>query len=108
VKSCPKKIIKLVPCSYHTHILCSSQDKGVVVKQICNVGCIGCGLCVKVCHVNDIFLQNNLAVMKYNKCDNCGACITKCPTKCIISKINTDIAEQLKQTIKNFSLNIAK
>lgn len=90
VKSCPKNIIKLVPCNFQTHILCSSTDKGVVVKQICSVGCIGCGLCVKACPVQDIKLQNNLAVMNYDKCDNCGVCVVKCPVKTIVGKIKKE------------------
>ncbi len=106
VKACPKNIIKLVPCTYQVHILCSSKDKGAFVRQVCSVGCIGCGLCVKVCPVNDIVLQNNLAYMKYDKCNNCGACVIKCPTKCIVSI--SDINSHIKAEVKNFSLDIAK
>lgn len=94
VKVCPKKLIRLVPCNYKVHILCNSRDKGVKVKQICSVGCIGCGICVKACPVSDIYLENNLAIMKYNKCNNCGICKAKCPTKSIDAKII--IKEELK------------
>ncbi|MCS7151919.1 MAG: RnfABCDGE type electron transport complex subunit B [Endomicrobia bacterium] len=103
VNTCPKGLIKLVPCKYQVHILCNSKDKGVIVRQICTVGCIGCGLCVKSCPVNDIVLNENLAIMKYNKCNNCGVCMVKCPTKTIISFIGTSEKE-----VKNFSLNLAK
>ncbi|MFN3550398.1 MAG: RnfABCDGE type electron transport complex subunit B [Endomicrobiia bacterium] len=94
VKTCPQKIIKLVPCNYQVHILCSSKDKGNIVRQICSFGCIGCGLCVKTCPVKDIVLENNLAVMKYNKCNNCGLCAVKCPTKSIVSKIRLNFEEK--------------
>lgn len=104
VKACPQKIIKLVPCNYQVHILCSSKDKGNIVRQICSVGCIGCGLCVKICPVKDIVLENNLAVIKYDKCNNCGLCVVKCPTKCIVSKIPLN-----SENPKNFSFTtIAK
>ena len=33
----------------HVAIPCSSKDKGVVVRQVCDNGCIGCGLCAKAC-----------------------------------------------------------
>ena len=102
VKVCPQKIIKLVSCSYQVHILCSSKDKGNIVRQICSVGCIGCGLCVKTCPVRDITLEDNLAFMKYDKCNNCELCVIKCPTKSIVSKIKLNSKE-------NFSfINIAK
>lgn len=104
VRSCPKNLIKLVPCQYQVHILCSSKDKGVKVKQICSVGCIGCGICVKNCPVSDIYLENNLAIMKYNRCNNCGICVIKCPTKSIVSKININKTEE----IKNFQLTLEK
>ncbi|MCX7957392.1 MAG: RnfABCDGE type electron transport complex subunit B [Endomicrobia bacterium] len=104
VKACPKKIIKLVACTYQVHILCNSKDKGVKVKQICSVGCIGCGLCVKSCPVSDIYLESNLAIMKYNKCNNCGICVVKCPTKTIFSNLsNTN-----KNNKKELSLSIEK
>ncbi|PKN00794.1 MAG: hypothetical protein CVU77_08535 [Elusimicrobia bacterium HGW-Elusimicrobia-1] len=84
VATCPKKIIHLVECKYRYHILCSSRDKGAVVRRICAPGCIGCGICVKQCPQNDIILSDNLASMKYDACDNCGICEAKCPTKSII------------------------
>jgi len=83
VEACPKKIIHLVECKYRYHIRCSSLDKGARVRQICPPGCIGCGICVKSCPQNDIILENNLARMKYDRCDNCGICMEKCPTRTI-------------------------
>lgn len=97
VKSCPKKIIKLVPCVYKVHIKCTSQDRGNFVRQVCSVGCIACGICIKICSVKDIYLDKNLAFMKYEKCNNCQLCATKCPTKCIIvENLTTTTTEQLR------------
>ncbi len=85
VKTCPKNIIKLLPEEKKVYIACSSFDKGAYVVKICQVGCIACGRCVKVCPQNAIKLENNLAVIDYEKCDNCGKCVEECPRKIIFT-----------------------
>lgn len=80
VATCPKKIIKLVPRCNEYSVLCSSLDKGAVVKKNCSVGCIGCGKCSKVCPINAINLKGTLAEINPDKCENCGECIKVCPT----------------------------
>jgi len=85
---CPKNIIKLLPFNKKIYIACSSMDKGAIVVKICQSGCIGCGKCAKVCPQNAIKIENNLAVIDYEKCDNCGKCVEECPRKIIfISKV---------------------
>ncbi len=80
VRACPQNIISLVPLTAKNHINCSSHDQGKFVRKICEVGCIGCGICVKTCPVDAITLEDNLAVIDYEKCINCGLCAEKCPT----------------------------
>lgn len=82
---CPKKVLTLIPQHRRVWVACNSRDKGAQVKKVCSVGCIGCGLCVKVCEPEAIILENNLARIDYKKCSHCGACVEKCPTKCIAS-----------------------
>ena len=60
-----------------------SKEKGKDVKSVCEVGCIGCKLCMRVCESNAITVENNLAKVDYEKCIHCMKCIEKCPTKII-------------------------
>ncbi|WP_371877714.1 EFR1 family ferrodoxin [Clostridium pasteurianum] len=44
--------------------------------------CIGCGICVKECPLNNIHLKKNKPVWD-KECTHCMACICKCPTEAI-------------------------
>lgn len=80
---CPLKLINLVPFKSKTLVGCNSTDKGKDVKAGCSIGCIGCKLCVKQCEFDAIHVEDNLAVIDYSKCTNCGKCATVCPVKVI-------------------------
>lgn len=83
VSACPNHLIELVPYKAQHLVQCSSHDKGKDVKAKCESGCIGCTLCTKQCEVGAIHMENNLAVIDYALCTNCGKCAAKCPTKVI-------------------------
>lgn len=85
VSACPKKLIDMVPYKAKTLVQCNSQDKGKTVKDKCSVGCIGCTMCVKQCQDDAIHMVENVALVDYSKCIECGRCAMKCPTKVIIS-----------------------
>lgn len=84
VLACPKQIIEIVDREQSVHVKCNSTDKGAETRKVCKVGCIGCGLCKKVCAYDAIVIENNLAHIDYEKCANCGACVTRCPQKTIV------------------------
>ena len=44
--------------------------------------CVGCGLCEKICPVNNILLQTGKPVWQ-DKCEQCLACINYCPKQAV-------------------------
>lgn len=86
VPICPKDLIKIIPSKSKVHILCCSHDKGAVTNKVCKVGCIACMKCVKICPVDAISMQDNLAIIDYDKCIVCGKCVDVCPKNVIINE----------------------
>ncbi len=79
--ACPRTIIKMLPKGEAGHlVLCNSHDRGKAVSKACEVGCIACKACVKVCPEEAIVMDENLAVIDLEKCTDCGKCVEKCPT----------------------------
>lgn len=83
ISKCPKHLIELVPYTQKVTVACSSAAKGKAVMQSCDVGCIGCKKCVKVCEHGAVTVENNVAHIDYSKCTNCGQCVEACPRNAI-------------------------
>ncbi|MDD4316185.1 MAG: RnfABCDGE type electron transport complex subunit B [Clostridia bacterium] len=83
--ACPKSLMKRISAKAKVYIACSNHEKGKEVRNICSVGCIGCGLCAKVCEYGAITMKDDLPVFDYDKCTNCRKCVAKCPSKCILT-----------------------
>jgi RnfABCDGE-type electron transport complex B subunit len=87
VKACPRNLIELLPFKKEAMLVvgCSSRDPAKVVKQVCEVGCLGCGACSKR---SDVFgVNGNLAKIDYDKFDDleslAEAC-RKCPAAALV------------------------
>ena len=66
-------------------VACSSRENGKTTRAMCQVGCIGCGLCTKQ---SDTFkVEENLARLDYAQYEPSGqneAAYNKCPTGVIV------------------------
>jgi Na+-translocating ferredoxin:NAD+ oxidoreductase RNF subunit RnfB len=83
-KACPKKVIEVLPAGRPVIVACHSKDKGATVRKNCDIGCIACGKCVKVCPFDAPYMENNLARVDMDKCRVCGLCVEPCPTDAIL------------------------
>jgi len=82
-QACPVKVIEVLPASKQVLVACHSKDKGVETRKNCQVGCIGCNMCAKVCPYDAPSVANNLSKIDVDKCRSCGLCAMKCPTGAI-------------------------
>ncbi|MFC1511680.1 RnfABCDGE type electron transport complex subunit B [Candidatus Latescibacterota bacterium] len=84
VRECPRNLFTLEPDSTLIYLACSSRDKGKAVKDVCSVGCIGCGICVKVTESDAIEMKDNLPSIDYEASPDLILAHYKCPTKSYI------------------------
>lgn len=85
--ACPKKVIEVLPASKIVLVSCHSRDKGADTRKHCDVGCIACGKCVKICPYDAPSINGNVSKIDLAKCKVCGLCVTVCPTKAIVDMI---------------------
>ncbi len=83
VKACPKGLVTLINENEEYIVNCMSKDKGLVTKNSCDVGCIGCKICEKNCPNEAVSVTSFLATIDPEKCVGCGICEEKCPRKTI-------------------------
>jgi len=87
VEACPKMIIELrkqMPKFRKIYVACMNKEKGGIAKKACEVACIGCGKCEKICEFDAIQITNNLAFIDSEKCKLCRKCVSVCPTNSIL------------------------
>lgn len=77
----PRHLIELVPYESRYLVRCASKDKGKLIMQACEAGCIGCKKCQRECPSGAVTVENNIAHIDTSKCTNCGTCASLCPRK---------------------------
>lgn len=56
---------------------------GVLVPEVDETKCDGCGICAKACRFNAIAVVKGKALIFPEVCHHCGACVIACPNKAI-------------------------
>ncbi len=85
VEACPRDLITLLETRFDTYLGCSSHDSGNAVKDVCSVGCITCGLCVKKDPNGAIRMENDLPVLDYEKAEgDFSVAKDVCPMDCFV------------------------
>jgi H+/Na+-translocating ferredoxin:NAD+ oxidoreductase subunit B len=85
LEACPRDLFSLRSEKLNVVVACASKDPAKIVSKACKTGCIGCGKCVKICKFDAIQVIDGLAVIDYDKCKNCAACVKACPRGIIVN-----------------------
>ncbi len=78
--TCPRGIIHMRPVSHAVHRQCSAMEKGKLVREHCQAGCVGCGKCEKSCKFGALEMRGDLPRIDLSKCVGCMRCADRCPT----------------------------
>ncbi len=85
VEVCPKGLFSLEPVSRRLWMACKSLAEGDIAESECEVACTACGKCVADAPPGLIRLENNLAVIDYEKNELAARkAIERCPTGAIV------------------------
>lgn len=90
VDACPRGIITLIQRDQSVFIACVSKDKAKKVKEVCSVGCITCGICVRpdVSSGDIITMGENIPEIHWRPGQDLKKlledAVKKCPNKCFI------------------------
>lgn len=85
IKECPKNVLVMAEKKKDRYyVACRSTEKGGVTKNLCDVGCLGCKKCERVCDANAITVENFVASINQELCTHCGKCVDVCSTHSII------------------------
>lgn len=85
VDACPKDLFSLHPVSHRLWVACRNLLNGDLAEADCEVACTACGRCAADAPVGLIRIENNLAVVNYDKNKLATRTpIERCPTGAIV------------------------
>ncbi len=84
VEVCPRGLIELVPRKQRVMVMCDNREKASRAREQCSVCCTACQKCVKECEAGAIKVEDNRAIIDYDKCTQCGRCVQVCPNGVLV------------------------
>lgn len=67
VTACPHNVIRLIPYNAEYAVACNNIESGLKVRRVCEVGCIGCRICVNKHPNSGCVMKESLSVVDYSK-----------------------------------------
>lgn len=89
VRTCPRALLEFadVGDSKEYYVVgCSNPEDALSTKKVCSVGCIGCGICIKLVKESPYYLENKISRLDYKKAqgrEDIQIAMDKCPVKII-------------------------
>ena len=93
-KACPRGVIEIHPIDRELFVFCKNQDDPKTSRKVCTVSCIGCQICARKSD-GGVVMQNNLAIIDYEKLDISKVPVEKCSTKAIGTIKKKEISESV-------------
>ncbi len=86
VAICPRQVLALAPATESIHVLCNNRESAARVKSYCNVGCLGCRLCVRTAPESFV-MDSFLAQVRYGRGQPAvmAEAMERCPHHCILN-----------------------
>jgi electron transport complex protein RnfB len=96
VKTCPRGVLALIEEGTLALPRCVSTAPGKVARVTCEVGCIQCKACERVCPTGACKVIDGRVLIDPALCTGCGLCAQKCP----VGVIDMGISEIFKENEK--------
>ena len=88
VKACPRNLIEQIPFKQEQMLVvaCANKEPARMVKQVCDIGCVGCKMCQRL-FAEQFDIKDNLAYLNYDQVtgeEDMDNLYKKCPAKVLM------------------------